>query len=81
MGYLHCWHHNIVHPFTAGEVERIVYALTGMLFDARHEDADGDYAGYQPRLMLCPKEALVLARDSECYLEHVEQGVESRRSA
>lgn len=78
---LHCWQHNTVHSFTAGEVEQVVYAMTGMLFDARREDADDSYAEYHPQLMLCPSEALTLARDSECYLEHVEQGVESRRSA
>lgn len=78
---LYCWNHNLVHQFTPGEVEQIVYAFTGLLFDARREEVDGDYAEYHPKLMMCPKEALMLANDSECYLEHVEQGVACRRDA
>lgn len=77
---LYCWHHNATHRFAGGEVEQIVYAMTGMLFDARQEGADADYAQYHPNLMICPMETLMLARDSECYLEHVEQGIESRRA-
>lgn len=76
---LYCWAHNIVHALTPGQVEQVVYAFTGALFDARRRDADLDCVEYHPKLMLCPKEALMLARDSECYREHVEQGVESRR--
>lgn len=78
---LYCWYHNTVHPLTDGETEQIVYAMTGMLFDANRDDADDRYAEYHPKLMLCPKEALAMARDSECYLEHVEQGIENRRAA
>jgi hypothetical protein len=77
---LYCWPHNTTHRLTAGEVEQAVYALTGMLFDARRDDADNDYAEYHPKLLPCPKESLMLARDSECYLEHTEQGVESRKA-
>lgn len=56
---LYCWNHNTVHHFTAGEVEQIVYAQTGMLFDACREDADDTY----PRLRcIDPAAALDAAR-------------------
>lgn len=73
---LHCWPHNRTHHFTPGEVEQIVYALTGML--STEETAEP--LGLQEPRLICPKEALALARDSECYLEHVEQGVECRKA-
>jgi hypothetical protein len=78
---LYCWKHNAAHEFTAGEVEKIFYAMTGLLFDACRQDADEDYAEYHPKLIICPKEALDLARDSEAYLEYVEQGLECRYRA
>ncbi len=75
---LYCWPHNTVHPFTPGQVEQIVYCLTGQLGDAeqagpiQNPQADPRFA--------CPKDVLYWARDSEAYLEHVEQGVECRKA-
>lgn len=74
---LYCWPHNTVHYFTAREVERIVYTLTAMLFTAEQQD-DGQHEEYSPKLLICPQTVLELARDSESYLEQVEQGVENR---
>lgn len=74
---LYCWSHNTVHPFTPGDVEGIVYALTAQLGEAEKSEPIQDPREY-PRL-ICPKDALYLAGDSEAYLEHVEQGIESRR--
>lgn len=73
---LYCWPHRLVHRFTAGEVEQIVYALTGWAYDS--EPVTGEY---NPKRLMCPKEALHLARDSEAYREHVEQGVACRKDA
>lgn len=77
---LYCWNHNKTHPFTPGEVEQIVYALTAMEFDSRRSD-EGQWEEYSPKLLHCPREVLSLAQDSECYLEQVEQGVACRRAA
>lgn len=77
---LYCWNHNKTHPFTPGEVEQIVYALTAMEFEAKRSP-EGNGEEYDPKLLCCPREALALAQDSECYLEQVEQGVARRRDA
>jgi hypothetical protein len=77
---LYCWNHNMVHPFAPGEAERIVYALTGMLSTAESSEPLDNPPYGDPKLV-CPREALALAQDSECYLEHVEQGVACRRAA
>lgn len=71
---LYCWPHNTTHHFTAGEVEQIVYALTGWAYDS--EQVAGEY---NPKRLTCPQEALRMAGDSEMYVEHVEQGVECRK--
>ncbi|GAA0583175.1 hypothetical protein GCM10010172_80270 [Paractinoplanes ferrugineus] len=77
---LYCWNHNKVHPFTPGEVEQIVYALTAEVWTAHQlGDPDGDYREYDPKWLICPREALAMGQDSECYLEQVEQGVACRR--
>jgi hypothetical protein len=77
---LYCWPHNKTHPFTPGEVEQIVYALTAMEFEAKRSP-EGNWEEYSPKQLCCPREALSLAQDSECYLEQVQQGVECRRAA
>lgn len=76
---LYCWPHITVHQFTPGEVEHVVYALTAMVFDAGQREQSGEE--YAPRRLVCPQTVLSLARDSECYLEQVEQGVTCRRAA
>lgn len=76
---LYCWPHNTVHQFTPGGVEQVVYALTAMVFASGQKHGEGEE--YSPRRLVCPQTVLSLARDSECYLEHVEQGVTCRRAA
>jgi hypothetical protein len=75
---LYCWPHNTTHQLTAGEVEQVVYVLTGALATEEKSEPIQDPNEYPN--MICPQTALELARDSEAYLEHTEQGVESRKA-
>ena len=74
---LYCWPHNTVHDFTPDNVEQIVYALIAELEDAEKSAPTQDPNAHPT--MICPQQALFLAREPEAYLEHVEQGVECRR--
>ncbi len=81
---LYCAGCNAVHTFTAGEVERIVYALQCAEVDARTErngaerhEAGEDSFGNE----LCLDFALRYAGDTEVYYEGVENLVENRRLA
>lgn len=77
---LYCDLHDTAHRFTQGEVEQIVYALTGALCDAETDAEPGIYAGepsWEHRR--CPQQALQMANDVECYEEHVQACVQARR--
>jgi len=74
--------HPLAHDMTAGEVERLVYALTAGMADAETEvDRGPDVGRYPFEVMVCPVEYQRVARDPEMYAEHIEQMVEMRRDA
>lgn len=80
MPSLYCNQHNTNHTLTTGQIERVVYALSGEVASAQCEpDGDRIYAGQDGWSRIpCPLEYLELARDIEGYGELVESSVESR---
>lgn len=79
---LYCTACNRTHRYTAGEVERIVYALQAAEADERTADVqDRHDAGKDPMVEAhCFNYVLALAGPgSEMYWEHVENMVENRR--
>jgi hypothetical protein len=75
--YCHACHVN--HRFTAGEVERIVYALDATQADKGAEPADPNASGWHD--LECFEVVLRGSHDTEVYYEHVENCVENRRLA
>jgi len=78
---LFCWHHNAVHRLTHGQVERVVYALTGALADVTVEPLPQFVGEDSHEHLVCPEMVLRSYLDVEMYGEHVEQGVECRRAS
>lgn len=78
---LYCNPHGTVHEFTAGEVERIVYALSGEVASALSEpDGDRIFAGEDGYERIpCPKDYLEMSRSIEGYGELTEASVSARR--
>ena len=78
---LYCWTHNAIHRYPPDEVERIVYALVGMLNTAEVDHFQGvDKPARDPADdLVCLDQVLNLSDDVEGYHEHVEQGVLCRR--
>lgn len=79
---LWCDRHNRVHNLTAGEVERVVYALSGEVASAQCEpDGDRIDAGKDAWLNIpCPMDYLDLSRSIEGYAELVEGFIAGRRA-
>lgn len=65
-----------LHPFTVGELERIVYALQGMEVDTRTAEAEKPHPWRAEEW--CLREVLDLSRSVEGYGEYVEATHELR---
>ena len=79
---LWCDQHNRAHTYTNGEVERIVYALSGEVASALCEpDGDRIYAGMDAWSRIpCPGDYLALSRSIEGYAEVTEAFLAGRRA-
>ena len=83
---LYCNECGALHTFTAGEVERIVYALQAAEADARCADngPDRNDSGIDPMVSIdCLSNVLEqwASHAYELYGEHVDAWVEARRTA
>lgn len=77
---LYCTDCNATHDFSAGEIERIVYALQGDLADALMK-ADGlPWEGLPEESLECLESVLGGSYDSEVYQEWTQAHVERRRA-
>lgn len=77
---LACDIHMANHRFTTEEVERIVYALQGMLFDAQRDEPLSAEEMRMPEgeRLCCPQEVLTLAGSTEGFRELVNVQREGR---
>lgn len=81
---LWCPTHDEHHSFTAGEIERIVYALSaGLAEEATASDINDRHligAAFEDALS-CPLEVLGWSRDGEMYAEHTGRFVAMREAS